>query len=477
MPDFRRLTARLSLRLRLTLWYVALLAMTLLIFSGYIYWRFHNSVMGQVDVSLKAIASQALVNVDPEGDRGIPAFQHTEEMAALLHQTGETDIIVRLLSPTGKVWDGVGYYRDVPVAVPGQEGFSTFTEGDERTWRVYSLPLRSASGATVGWLQTIQRLDTVARTLEGLREQFYWGIPLALLLTALGGFFLADRALRPIDRITRTAYAISASDLSRRIHYHGTKDELGRLADTFDAMLDRLQAAFEHERRFTDDAAHELRTPLTILKGQLGVTLSRPRSPAEYERTLRGLEQEVDRLIRLSTDLLFLSRLDQGRVFWRREPMNLSDLLHVAVEQIGALAAEKDVALSDAVEEALWVRGDQDHLIRLFLNLLDNALKYTPAGGKVQVMGRRAGAWVEVAVRDSGPGIPAEALPHLFDRFFRVDADRSRRTGGAGLGLAIAREIVRRHGGTLTVQSREGEGTTFIVRLPAETSAPQEEGR
>ncbi len=477
MKAVQRFTTRLSLRIRLTLWYVALLAMTLLIFSGYIYWRFHNSVMGQVDVSLKAIASQVLVNVDMEGDQGFPAFQNTGEMAAILHQTGETDIIVRLLSPTGTVWDGLGRFREVPATVPAQEGFSTIAEGDERTWRVYSLPLRSANGTIVGWLQTIQRLDTVARTLEGLREQFYWGIPLALLLTAVGGFFLADRALRPIDRITRTAYAISASDLSRRIHYRGVKDELGRLADTFDAMLDRLQAAFEHERRFTDDAAHELRTPLTILKGQIGVTLSRQRTKADYIRTLQSLEQEVDRLIRLSTDLLFLSRLDQGRMVWRHDCVDLGDLIPVVVEQMETMASEKGLTVATSLEGNLRVRGDQDHLIRLFLNLLDNALKYTPAGGKVQVTARRAGAWVEAAVRDTGPGIPAEALPHLFERFFRVDADRSRRTGGAGLGLAIAHEIVRRHGGTLTVQSQEGEGTTFLVRLPVEVNVLQEENR
>jgi len=477
MKSLRHFTTRLSLRIRLTLWYVALLAMTLLIFSGYIYWRFYNSVMGQVDVSLKAIAGQVLVNVDLEGDQSIPTFQNTEEMASILKQAGETNIAVRLLSPSGTVWDGLGYYTDVPVSTSIGEGFSTVSTDDEHSWRIYSLPLRTKSGRVVGWLQTIQYLNTVSHTLEGLREQFYWGIPLALLLTALGGFFLADRALRPIDRITRTAYSISATDLSRRIHYSGVKDELGRLADTFDAMLDRLQAAFEHERRFTDDAAHELRTPLTILKGQISVTLSRPRTAAEYERTLRGLEQEVDRLIRLSTDLLFLSRLDQGRMFWRQEPINLSDLLRVAVEQISTLADEKGITLSDSLEDTLWVRGDQDHLIRLFLNLLDNALKYTPAGGKVRVTARREGSEVRVAVSDTGPGIPAEALPHLFDRFFRVDADRSRRTGGAGLGLAIAYEIARRHGGTLTVQSREGEGTTFVVWLPAETDAPQEERR
>jgi len=459
------LTTRLSLRLRLTLWYVFLLAMTLLIFSGYIYWRFYQGVMKQVDISLQAIATQALVNIDLESAHGVPDFQNTEEMARMLSEAGETDIIVRLLSPQGKVWGGVGYYQHVPVMVPKHKGYASVSR-DEHIWRIYNLPLKAPGGAIIGWLQTIQYLDSVSRTLESLREPFYWGIPLMLLLTAVSGFFLADRALRPIDRITRTARAISATDLSRRINHAGAKDEVGRLADTFDDMLDRLQAAFERERRFTDDAAHELRTPLTILKGRIGVTLRRPRAKDEYKHALQDLEQEVDRLIRLSTDLLFLSRLEQGRVYWRWEPVDLTALLQVVMEQIRPVAREKRLLLSEKIAPEIQVQGAEDHLIRLFLNLLDNAIKYTPENGEVRLEARREGKEVVVAVSDSGPGIPSHAVPHLFERFYRVAADRSRQTGGSGLGLAIAHEIVRQHHGRIEVQSREGKGTTFVVRLP-----------
>ena len=460
---------RFSLRLRLTLWYVFLLAVTLLIFSGYIYWRFQASLINQVDVSLQAIATQALANVDIEGENGIPGFQNRDEVARMLGQQGETEIVVQLMSPQGEVWGGLGYYQALPKAIPTAGGYISLSDG-EHVWRVYNVPLLSPDDRVIGWLQTAQSLDAVSRALEGLREQFYWAVPLVLLLAGFGGFFLAHRALRPIDQITRTAYSISATDLSQRIHYTGPRDEVGRLAETFDAMLDRLQASFERERRFTDDAAHELRTPLTILKGRIGVTLSRNRTREEYKDTLRDLEQEVDRLIRLSTDLLFLSRLDQGRLLWHWDKVDLSDLLRVVAEQVRPVAKEKNIRLVESIEPAIQIEGDQDQLIRLFLNLLDNAVKYTPPGGEVRIRAQRQNREAAISVSDTGPGIPADAIPHIFERFFRVDAHRSRETGGAGLGLAIAYEIVRQHGGHIDVQSKVGEGTTFVVLLPMEES-------
>ncbi len=475
MTDIRNIwnvKEKFSLRLRLTLWYVILLGFTMLIFSGYIYLRLQHSLMAQVDTSLQMVATQALVNTDVDNDdgNGVPSFQNTEKMEAIVDKLGGTDLVVRLVSPAGKTWAGLGYYQNVPVVVPEHPGYNSVSRGKHK-WRVYSFPLKAPDGNMAGWLQTAQSLDSVSHALEGLREQLYWAIPLTLLLAGMGGFFLANRALKPIDHITRTAYSISATDLSKRINYAGPEDEVGRLAGTFDAMLDRLQAAFERERRFTDDAAHELRTPLTILKGQIGVALNRPRSKREYENTLHDLEREVDRLIRLSTDLLFLSRLDQGRLFWHWEKVDLSDLIQVITEQVAPLAEEKGITLSEQVETGMHVVGDQDSLIRLFLNLLDNAIKYTPGGGKVRMEANQNGQGVRVAISDTGSGIPPDAIPHIFDRFFRVDADRSRKTGGAGLGLAIAYEIVRQHNGRIEAHSQLGKGTEIVVFLPTMAEA------
>lgn len=463
MRHIKELKGQLSLRLKLTLWYVSLLAITILIFSGYVYWRLRHTLMWQVDNSLRVVATQILLDLDITKNE--VSFKHSGGMNAIADELRKMHLIVRLVSSTGKVLAGLGYYKEVPLKVPKIPGYTSVSK-DERVWRVYNFPIKDRSNNIIGWLQTIQSLDSLSHALEELREQFYWGIPLALIMAGLGGFFLANRALKPIDQITQTAYSITATDLSRRINYRGPKDEVGRLADTFDAMLNRLQEAFERERRFTDDAAHELRTPLTILKGKIGVTLSKRRSTSEYEKTLKELEQEVDRLIRLSTDLLFLSRLGQEKFQWQWENIDLSDLLHVIAEQVMPMAKEKGVRLVKSIDSNLHVNGDRDHLIRLFLNLLDNALKYTPKGGEIRLSAKERNKSISVAIADSGPGIPEEALPHIFERFYRVDSDRSRETGGTGLGLTIAYEIVRQHGGSIEVKSKVGKGTTFIVTFP-----------
>lgn len=456
---------RSPLRVRLTLWYVLLMGLTLILFSGYLYVRLQHSLMAQIDSALQVAASQAFANLDDEN--GLPVFQNTENMQDVARRLSQTGFAVRLLAPDGVVWDGFGGYTAVPVWVPTSPGYAT-RPGHETSWRIYSQPIQTRDGRIIGWLQAAQSMVAMQETLEHLRMQLLLGLPLVLLLAGVGGLFLADRALRPIDHITRTAQAISASDLSRRMDYRGPADEVGRLANTFDRMLDRLQRAFAQERRFTADAAHELRTPLTVLKGRIGVVLSRPRPRVEYERTLRDLEREVDRLIRLSTDLLFLARIDQGRLSWQPEVLNLSELLTATIEQMQPLAEEKGLVLETVISPDLSAYGDADHLIRLFLNLLDNAIKYTPAGGRVTVEAERDGASMCIAVRDTGPGIPPGDIPHLFERFYRVETDRSRETGGAGLGLAIAYEIVRQLGGHIDVHSGPGRGTVFMVHLPVQ---------
>jgi heavy metal sensor kinase len=277
--------------------------------------------------------------------------------------------------------------------------------------------------------------------------------------------------LRPIDNITRTAQAITASDLGQRIQYQGPADEVGRLAKTFDTMLDRLQVAFVRERRFTADAAHELRTPLTALKGRVGVTLSRSRSPAAYQETLQEMEGQVDRLIRLSSDLLFMARLGQGQYHLQLEQIALAELLGAAIDLIRPLAEAKAIALNENIPDSQSLQGDFDLLMRLFVNLLDNAVKFTPENGRVSLQVETQANDVQITVGDTGPGIAVEHLSHLFERFYRAEGDRARRPddygpGGAGLGLAIANEITRFHGGQLLVESQPGQGTTFIVRLP-----------
>lgn len=450
-----------TLRVRLTLWYVLLLGLSLFTFAAYLYVQVQRGLIAQVDQALQVAVSQAAATVDEED--GQPAFQDTEHSLTVERRLVQSGFAVRLLAPDGSVWQSFG--DEVPGRGPQAAGYLTIGSGAER-WRTYTQPVQAPGGRMLGWLQAAQSLSQSDRAIGSLRAQVLLGLPLILVLAGLGGLLLADRALRPVDRISRTAQSIEGSDLTRRIKYQGPPDEVGRLATTFDQMLDRLEAAFARERRFTADAAHELRTPLAALKGRIGVTLSRVRSGDDYVATLHDLECEVDRLIRLSTDLLVLARLDQDGQLWEREGLAVGDLLHAIVEQLQPLATAKQLQCILHVPSDVMVYGASDHLIRLFLNLTDNAIKYTPPGGRVTLEAHATGAETCVTISDTGPGIAPEHLPRLFERFYRGAADRSRASGGAGLGLPIAYEIARRHGGTLEVESAVGRGTSFIVRLP-----------
>ena len=458
----------LPLRTRLTLWYLLTMAAIFVLLLGILHWQVQRSLLAQLDASLQLTATQALATIGVEG--GHMSFGEITGNAA--RQRLIDDFAVYLLAPDGALWDSLGHDDEFAPLAP-RLGLQTVVYEGER-WRVLTrhIPDDIAISAGGGWIQVAQEMDIMTETLASLRTQIFWGVPLALVLAGLGGFFLARRALRPIERITRTAQTINAGDLSRRIGYRGPADEVGHLAATFDGMLDRLQSAFERERRFTGDAAHELRTPLTALKGRVEVTLSRPRSASEYTETLQDIGSQVDRLIQLSNNLLFMARLEQERQqVLQGEDVALSGLLAAAVDQLRPLARRNRIELDLDVPPDLVVPGDLDLLIRLFLNLLDNAIKYTREGGRAAVAAWAEGSDAVVAVQDMGPGISSEHLPHLFERFYRVEADRARSLqddghGGAGLGLAIAAEIARVHGGSIGVQSEMGEGTTFTVRLP-----------
>ncbi len=454
---------RLPIRWRLTLWYMLSFSAILLLLTGFLYWQVQRSLLAQIDSGLQLAATQALVNIDK--DNGRLAFQNLENSPELSRRLSD-DIGIFLLSPAGSVWQQLGHDTEIPPLTP-TGGLHTLNDGDD-SWRIYG-EIISLSGQPVGWLMVAQSLEPVTTTLLALTFRMLWALPLALLLAGAGGYFLAGRALQPIDDITRTAQAIHASDLNRRISYTGPADEVGRLAATFDAMLDRLQAAFIRERRFTGDAAHELRTPLAALKGRIGVTLSQQRQPQQYVETLREMEGQVDRLIRLSNDLLFMARLDQGQMAQSMECIDVAHLIGAVVDQVRPLAVVKAISLTETVPAGLMLQGDMDLLIRLFLNLLDNAVKYTSKNGRVIVSAAQDKTDLRITIADTGPGIAPEHLPYLFERFYRAETARSRMegdTGGGGLGLAIAYEIARAHGGQLYVDSQLGQGTTFTVLFP-----------
>lgn len=452
---------RLPLRMKLTAWYVFLLALFLGGFTGYLYLRLERKLITKVDTALQIAGYQSLVHLSKTNNT--LAFQHTPSLKITAERLTQVGFAVRLITLQGKVVDGFGRYQEVIPWVPTASGYTTLVV-NKADWRLLSQPV-IRNGKIVGWLQAAQPLEALEEISQELPREILFNLPIVLFLTAMGGLFLANRALRPIQQITQTAQTISATDLTQRLNYRGAEDEVGQLATTFDQMLNRLQAAFEREQRFTADAAHELRTPLAVIKGRIGVTRSRSRSSEEYEKTLQDLEQEVDRLIRMSNGLLLLARIDRGQLPFNASAVDLNSLLEVIIEQVQLLAVREITLVHDVTPE-LWVQGDQDHLTSLFLNLLDNAVKYTPEAGLVRVQAVQQDGVVQVMVSNTGAGISPEHIPHLFERFYRVELTCKGKIG-SGLGLAIAYEITRLHGGNLAVQSEPGKETIFTVTLPS----------
>ncbi|MBN1940184.1 MAG: HAMP domain-containing protein, partial [Candidatus Aminicenantes bacterium] len=287
-----------------------------------------------------------------------------------------------------------------------------------------------------------------------------------LSLASLGGVFIIRKALRPVGSVVEAAKRISTDDLSLRIESRVRRDEIGVLVDTFNGMISRLEASVKRIKQFSGDVSHELRTPLTIIRGEIEVLRRKDRTAEEYRQTMDSVLEESARMNRIIDDLLLLSRLEAmtGRDFEAGIP--LDEVLIQAFENRELLARGKGVALDLADPAPVRVRGEANLIERLIVNLIENAIRYTPPGGRVDVSLKVEGAAVVLAVEDTGIGIPAEAIPRIFDRFYVVNESRSRESGGSGLGLAIVKEVAEAHGAAVEVQSAPGAGSRFIVRFP-----------
>jgi heavy metal sensor kinase len=455
-----------SLRWRLTGWYVLLLAGVLLLFSTGTYLAVRELLLDNVDDVLRHQAALVAPTIDlagsapvPRGEVALPVRRDSEHFTRLYRVDGTLSF-----DDNAAVGYAPRLVAEARKALRGADAISQ-VDTDQGALRVGTFPIQR-DGQVIGALQVGLALEDSEDTLQTLLKVLLALAPATLLLASGGGLFLADRALAPIDRITRTARRISAENLSGRIGMRGPDDEVGRLARTFDAMLERLDAAFARQRQFTADASHELRTPLTAIIGQIDVTLEQPRDTESYRVTLAAVREQARRLARLSNDLLFLAHTDVPPDVVAFEPLDLSDLLPAIAAQVAPLAAARAQTVALAPLPPLAVLGNEDQLIRLILNLLDNALCYTPPGGRIALDGALDGANVTLRVSDSGPGIAPEHLPRLFDRFFRGDRSRGRAQGGSGLGLAIAQSIARAHGGRIDVESTVGRGSAFTVVLP-----------
>jgi len=449
-----------SLRARLALWYLLVLGVALALFGAGIFVEVRSSLLDGVDTTLHARAALVAAQTDG-GARGL-------RYGGVDLPNAETEIAVYLFDARGHLSHQIVGSTDVPPQ-PGVLGPAL--RGDETTatvgeLRLSMIPVVDGAGHVVGVVQAAQSLDVVHAQINRLLALLLLATPALLLVATGGGVFLAGRALAPIDRITRTARAIGAGNLAGRLGLVPRTDEVGRLAATFDQMLDRLERAFAQQRRFAADASHELRTPLTIIKGDLDVVRRRPRSRAEYEAAIDRVDEEVTRLGALMEDLLTLARADSGQAELAREFVYFDALVDDVVARLRRLAEAGGLALETRLARDVAVVGDAARLRQMVLNLVSNAVKYTPAEGRVRVTLTGQDGWARLEVADTGIGIAPADLPHVFDRFFRADEARARTEGGTGLGLAIARWTVEAHGGCLTVASQPGKGSVFTVLLP-----------
>jgi heavy metal sensor kinase len=464
-------TLRLSIRTRLTLWYTALLLAIVLVIAALTYSLLRRSLVQDLDASLRLVA-QVLVETR--------AAELTPEDLFLRDFLGREfyDKLVQLLDPEGRMTARSTQLADrrLPLtrqartaALHGVETFETVELPDQESVRLLTMPVMR-NGRPLRLVQVALPMERVEMALRRYLDTLLILVPVGLGLAAIGGALLARSALSPVDTMTRSARRITAEDLRQRVTPGGTGDELDRLADTLNEMLARLDDAFAEMRRFAADAAHELRTPLTALRGGIEVALRAERSSEEYRRVLGSSLEEVDRLVRLAEDLLLFSRFSSGAPM-PRDRVELEPLLVEVFDTATRLADGTGVTVRLGPVEPAVVTGDAGALRRALLNVAGNAVKYTPAGGKVELSLTVGDGMVRIIVRDTGVGIAPEDVARIFQPFVRLDTARARSTGGAGLGLAMTRSIVEAHRGRLHVDSSPGAGSTFTVELPLAEAA------
>ncbi len=459
-----------SIRARLTLWYVGILAVILILFAAGAYAAMRRTLNESLDDGLenRAFFAHELLVFD---ESGRPGLDWPEDDPNL------DDAFQRIIGVDGEIlFDNSRAFGDIAVdgdalarALAGDPHRGTVDAGAQQA-RVFTIPIEH-DGLIVGALQAGESTSDVKDTLRILLLVFAVALPAGLVLATGGGYWLSSRALGPIDKITRAAHDISERDLSRRLALDLPDDEVGRLARTFDGMIERLDAAFQRQRQFTADASHELRTPLTAIRGQIDVALQRPRDAAAYQQVLATINEQVERMTRLVGGLLMLARTDARALRIERERVDIAGLVRSVADQVRPLVERKGLLLDVVGSGDPVVNGDEGLLLQLVLNLVDNAIKYTETGGitlswrAVEDSPGRADRVAQVTVSDTGPGIDPEDRARIFERFYRVGAARTPE-GGAGLGLSICRWIAVEHGGDVTVES-SGAGSQFTVSLPS----------
>ena len=468
-----------SLRFRMTLWYAGLLAMALLMFGTTVYVGLERHLNREMNESLirlaRTIGDEVLVSVAARG----PQFAVTE-----IEESYEPEVnsrFIRVTRENGNVLYQSRSPRDgsfdatqlVPATGHDKEGYKPRMVNTGGQQLVFQGLLYETPTGERFLIETGAPYQLIAAQLRSARLALALGTPVFLVAAALGGLILVRNSLRPLQAITEQAERISSANLSERLPVARTGDEVERLALSLNRMIERLEESIQHISRFSADVSHELRTPLTILRGELEMMAQHRSRDAESLEMIGNSLEEIDRLTRIVDQLLIISRLDAGQAGMEREQVNLAELATSTAEQMRLLADEKRIAIHFSMEPEVNVIGDRIRLKQVLVNLLDNAIKYTPEMGAIDLTVRAESARALLGVSDNGIGIASRELPHVFERFYRTDKARRRATGGAGLGLSIVKAIVAAHDGRVWITSIEGKGTTLWAEFPMSANSAQ----
>lgn len=458
----------MPIRWRLTFWFALVLCFTITFSGVVIHTMLQRSLGHEVDDHLRAYSASVHGTLDPEH---IPEPLDYDVIHSNLPPVNEfalPGVYVQLMDENGQVVvksDNLGAL-ELPVTEPiSERGFAgevtieTLLAGDARVRVMVSPLLLREDTFLLAVGQSLRQMDA---TMSQVRWAILGGVLVTLALAGISGGIIVRRALAPVERITRTAQDIeSGSDLSRRVAYSGPADEIGRLATTFDHMIEHLDRAFEAQKHFIADASHDLRGPLTVFRGNLGL-LKRDMSDEERRTSVRTMEAETEKMEKMLNDLLLLAEVESGETA-EEQTVSLKGILLEGFERGQQVGGNRRIVVGR--QEDASIRGDADNLRRMVVNLVDNAIRYTSDDGSITLSLILENGWARLEVADTGVGMAPEHLPHVFDRFYRADKARSRIKGGSGLGLAIVKAIAEQHGGEVTVSSELGEGSVFTVWL------------
>lgn len=471
-----------NIRLQLTLCYTFVFAALFFVSGVFLYTNLQTSLVASLDTELHLRAQQIADDIVEDDTGSLKLVAATNELPGFdprdVYQLNEpADVnfgtLVRVLDGKGQTFRVTPSFRALNVpsdsisqplhGIPWQ---GTVNADHGQTVRLYSRALTDEN-RVIAIIQIGVSLTQLHTTLRNITLELLGIAPFVLIFSAIGSYWLSGRAFKPIDRLARTAQRIKDGDVKQRVPVPPTRDEVQRLALTLNEMIDSLDRALTRQRRFVSDASHELRTPVAAIRSMIDIALFEPMTQEKYTSVLRTINTEAERLGHLVSDLLALARADEGQARLEKEEVRLDVLIDAVAANAEALASEKNITLHVQANKPVTALGDEARLIQMTMNLLDNAITYTPAGGSVTLSVKAEHDKARLTVQDTGIGIAPQHLSHIFERFYRVDPAHTRtEQNNSGLGLSIVEWVVRAHNGSITVDSQPGKGSTFTVLLP-----------